>query len=199
MGLAGRFSKFGITLEPVKLVFTGEPYDNIFEGKNNKTLQETLCHKRYAKLSDETFSRYPDMLEEPLGTFLGDLKRRRDQYYKRFLNKYGDDTYSIFEIDDSVYLDCRGVYAFFSGDDLAYTGRCRDSMRKRINQGYGRIQPKNCYLDGQATNCHLNSRITASRSHVSLWLHPMSSVSEIEDLEKVLICEYPPTWNIQKP
>ncbi|MFK4618979.1 hypothetical protein ABIF50_002256 [Bradyrhizobium diazoefficiens] len=63
-----------------------------------------------------------------------------------------------------------GVYAYFVGDDLKYIGRCKDSMKKRINHGYGKVHPKNCYLDGQSTNCHLNALIAPLRESVSLWL-----------------------------
>jgi len=81
---------------------------------------------------------------------------------------------------------------------VKYIGRCKDSMKKRINQGYGKIHPKNCYLDGQATNSHLNARITAEKKKITLWLHEMDSETEIELLERELIRAYNPPWNIQR-
>jgi hypothetical protein len=48
-------------------------------------------------------------------------------------------------------------------------------MKKRISQGYGKISPKNCYLDGLATNCHLNALITEtikSKKEILLWGNP---------------------------
>lgn len=60
-------------------------------------------------------------------------------------------------------------------------------MKKRINQGYGKIHPKNCYLDGQATNCHLNSRVTSSEGKISLWLCKMDDADEIVAKESRLI------------
>ena len=69
-------------------------------------------------------------------------------------------------------------------------------MKKRINQGYGKIHPKNCYLDGQATNCHLNTLIARADEEVKLWLCEMESIQEIELVEKKLIRKHQPEWNI---
>ena len=85
-----------------------------------------------------------------------------------------------------------------AGEDLKYIGRCKDSMKKRVDQGYGKIHPKNCYLDGQATNCHLNSRITACEQDITLWLSPLDNNEEIERLEARLIRQCAPPWNIQR-
>ena len=56
-------------------------------------------------------------------------------------------------------------------------------MKKGVNQGYGKIHPKNCYRDAQATNYQLNARIAAASSRVSLRLCPMDDGDEIETLE----------------
>jgi hypothetical protein len=181
----------------VALDFDGKPYRDVFGQKNNKTLAETLSHGRYAKLKTEVMQEYPDALNEPLGKFLLELKSKGDEFYKRFLNRYGDLTYSTFVIADPAYFNKRGVYAYLSDGELKYIGRCRDSMKKRVNQGYGKIYPKNCYLDGQATNCHLNARITNDLGKVTLWLCPMDSDPEIERAESELIQRCSPPWNIQ--
>jgi hypothetical protein len=80
---------------------------------------------------------------------------------------------------------------------VMYIGRCTDSYAKRIDQGYGRIDPKNCYRDGQSTNCHLNALIATVASEVRLYLHPMLDEVLIRAIEKVLISTYRPPWNIQ--
>jgi len=182
----------------VALVFEGNSYQDVFSHKNNKTVAQTLKHRRYAKLKEEVERRYPGSLEKPLGKFLAQLKKAGDGFYRRFLNKYGDLTYSTFKIENTAYLESKGVYAYLVGDEVKYIGRCKDSMKKRINQGYGKIHPKNCYLDGQATNSHLNARITAEKKKITLWLHEMDSETEIELLERELIRAYNPPWNIQR-
>jgi len=181
----------------VPLTFDDEIRTNIFSAKNNKSVAETLTHTRYAKLSETTRQGYGDLLDQPLGVFLLSLKNGGDEFYKRFLNRYGDLEYSQFFLAESKFHDLRGVYAYFQEDHVMYVGRCRDSMKKRINQGYGKIHPKNCYIDGQATNCHLNALITKARKQVSLRLHSMDSDNEIERYELQLIQELRPPWNIQ--
>ncbi len=182
----------------VDLVFEGNTYSDVFCQKNNKTVSETLKQKRYAKLKDETQIKYPTSADMPLGEFLLSLKSAGDPFYVRFLNKYGDLTYSIFRISDSEYLDSKGVYAYLCGGELKYIGRCKDSMKKRVNQGYGKIHPKNCFIDGQATNCHLNWRITAESSEVTLWLYELDLDAEIESVERELIGACNPPWNIKR-
>ncbi len=183
----------------VPLRFDGGTHSDVFAQKNNKTLEQTLAHRRYAGLTHLVLPKYGSGLAMPLGKFLYELKRNGDDGYLRFLNRYGDLTYSTFAIAHEESLRARGVYAYFADEELKYIGRCRDSMRKRVNQGYGKIHPKNCYLDGQATNCHLNALITQARINVSLWVCAIASDEEIKRVELQLLRRYSPPWNIQRP
>jgi len=183
--------------KPVVLFFEDGVHSDVFGQKNNKTVLETLGHQRYAKLRRQVEGAYPNLLQEPLGSFLLLLKRNSDNFYHRFLNKYGDEKYSMFRIKDKEVLDKRGIYAYTVTEDLKYVGRCQDSMRQRVNQGYGKIHPKNCYIDGQATNCHLNALITAEKEAVRLWFCELN-FTEREPAERALISEYQPPWNIQR-
>ena len=182
---------------PIELVFVGDRRENVFAAKNNRTLRETLAHRRYSSLIEKGMEGYVAHFEMPLGLFLLKLKNDEDLFYRKFLNKYGDLVYSTFHISDRRLTDKKGVYLYYLNDALKYIGRCKDSMYKRINQGYGKIHPKNCYRDGQATNCHLNARITEAGSSITLWFHMMRNHDKIEDLERRLIGEYNPPWNIQ--
>ncbi len=197
MKLSCKYPGFDHEFSQVELVFNAKLYSDVFGQKNNRTVSETLEHRRYKNLEEEVVAKYPESLRKPLGSFLLELKKRGDVFYKRFLNKYGDLRYSVFAIADPAYFDSRGVYAYLSGNELKYIGRCKDSMKKRVSHGYGKIHPKNCYLDGQATNCHLNSRITTAKERITLWLCQMESPSEIEEVERALINACKPPWNIQ--
>jgi hypothetical protein len=70
--------------------------------------------------------------------------------------------------------------AVLVGDELKYIGRGKDSMKKRVNCGHGKIHPKNCYLDGQSTNCDLNALIAPVREDVSLWLCRLNKKINLE-------------------
>jgi hypothetical protein len=179
----------------VPLSFRGDAPSDLFALKNNKTVTQTLAHPRYASLSELVRLQYASRLDTALGTFLLQLKMEGDQSYRRFLNKHGDLAYSTFEISDATYLNAIGVYAYFVGNELKYIGRCKDSMKKRINNGYGKIHPKNCYLDGQSTNCRLNALIAISRENVSLWFCPLRC-NEIDATEMQLIGIHQSAWNV---
>ena len=187
-----------LSFELVDIQFNGGSECDIFAKKNNKSLVETLNHKRYLRLKAEITSRYHTSLNMPLGEFLLERKLSGDSVYKKFLNRYGDLRYSKFFITDPVFLTVKGLYVYFSNEELKYIGRCRDSIKKRVNQGYGKIHPKNCYLDGQATNCRINSLITEASEVITLWFCRLESDEIIERLERILIQNYDPPWNIQK-
>ena len=126
----------------IELKFAGELYEDVFGLKNNKTVAETLQHHRYRQLSAVVKERYSNILNEPLGTALLRLKHNGDQIYRRFLNPYGDLRYSTFSLATSEFEAATGVYAYFDGNILHYIGRCRDSMKKRVNcQRRSKIPP----------------------------------------------------------
>lgn len=181
----------------VELHFQSGQQKEVFAFKNNKSVGDTLMHRRYAKLAHEA-KEYSALMDIPLGEFLLTLKRQGNPFYRRFLNKHGDERYTTFSIKDPEILRGKGLYAYYVGDGLRYIGRCRDTMKKRINQGYGKIHPKNCYIDGQSTNCHLNAKITEAREAVSLWFCPLDSDDEICAAETLLLSRHCPIWNVQR-
>jgi hypothetical protein len=124
------------------------------------------------------------------------LKRAGDLTYKRFLNPYGDSIFCRFEVRSDSLTQGKGIYCFCARGGVVYIGRSRDPIQKRINQGYGTIHPKNCFLDGQATNCHVNALIASQPLAVSCFACPLTEDGEIEECERLLICKLNPHWNI---
>lgn len=135
-------------------------------------------------------------MNEPLGTFLFTLKRNGDLNYKRFLNPHGDSIYCKFVTSRGTLSSLKGIYCYCLNQRLVYVGRSLDPFAKRINQGYGTIHPKNCYLDGQWPNCRLNALIAAHIDSVSCYACALSDNHEIEQLERRLIQTLKPEWNI---
>jgi len=181
----------------VKLIFDNKTNLNVFTNKNNKTLLETINSGKYKKLKSEVINKYPKFLDWPLGGFILKLKNEHDNFYLKFLNKYGDKTYCHFEIKDAFYSDKKGLYIYLVDSNLKYIGRCINTFNKRINFGYGKIHPKNCYIDGQATNCHLNYLIMQNKDKIKFALTILENDEEIKFLEKELITLYQPEWNLQ--
>ncbi|GIP52917.1 hypothetical protein [Paenibacillus vini] len=185
-----------LTFREVKLTFNSNEFVDVFANKNNKSLVETISHNRYTKHKDTIMSSYSDYLNLGLGRFLLELKSSGDLYYKEFLNKNGDKTYSEFYIDDNQVKKAKGLYLYCVDKQVKYIGRCKDAFGKRINQGYGKIHPKNCYIDGQSTNCHLNNLVTINKENTSFYVCQLIDDSEIVELEEELIKKYKPEWNI---
>jgi len=181
----------------VELLFSNRIYANIFADKNNKTLLETIDSTRYKKFKSEVMDNYQEFLDWPLGKFILKLKNDQDNFYLRFLNKYGDETYCQFRIEDKIFNNKKGLYIYYIDSDLKYIGRSLDHFKKRINYGYGKIHPKNCYIDGQATNCHLNNLITQVKDCIKFAVYPLIQNDEIKIMEKELIIKYTPEWNLQ--
>jgi hypothetical protein len=179
----------------INLNFQNELYTDLFKFKNNKTLRETLKSSRYQSFENEVLDKYSQHLDKKLGEFLFMLKSNNDEFYKKFLNKYGDLEYSTFFIANQDQYTLKGVYFYYVDNELKYIGRCRDNMQKRINSGYGSISPKNCYLDGQSTNCKVNSYVTKHKEKIILKILPLDDIKEIEEIEKVLISKYRPILN----
>ncbi|CAJ2377405.1 MAG: hypothetical protein MPK11_05065 [Gammaproteobacteria bacterium] len=167
-----------------------------FGEENSKTVRKALSRNGYAKLRETTEAVYPSRLDEMLGDFLLRLKKSGDNFYRDFLNCNGDEEYSTFKVTDKNILGKRGVYAYKVGNELRYIGRCLDSIRKRVNQGHGKIYPKNCYLDGRRTNCRINALITKEKTKdaVSFWFCELAP-DKAKTVEKCLINEYTPQWN----
>lgn len=187
-----------LELQQISLVFEGEKYTNKFALKNNKTLEETIANKKYQKYANVVHEHYSNFLSMNLGEFLLKLKIEGDQFYSKFLNKYGDLEYCRFGLADQNDEHLKGVYFYYENEQLRYVGRCRDNMKNRINNGYGSVSPKNCFIDGQSTNCHLNARISNCMADISLCMFIMEENSEIEILEMSLIEQYRPQWNVRK-
>ena len=89
------------------------------------------------------------------------------------------------------------LYCFTVNGQLKYIGRSTDSFAKRIDQGYGKIHPKNCFRDGQSTNCHLNGLIAQVPRGLQLHVHPIVDDARIELAEGALIMAYDPDRNVQ--
>jgi len=170
---------------------------DLFARKNNKTLGETICHPKYVQLAGRVIAEYQASIHAELGRFLYDLKQRGDPFYREFLNAHGDGEYCEFKLKDPRVKRLKGLYCFTVDGRLKYVGKSTDSFAKRIDQGHGKIHPKNCYRDGQSTNCHLNGLIATASGEAQLHVHPMVEDDTIERAEKALIFEYDPDWNVQ--
>lgn len=185
-----------LEFEKTSLEFLERGIDSAFKTKNNKTLGETLEHSRYKRVKNKLKPPTEQQLATPLGEYLFEKKSSNDLEYKLFLNKYGDNTYCHFKLIS--HLNDKGIYIWVLNEEVKYLGRCSDNFKKRVNQGYGKINAKNCFIDGQATNCHLNSKINKI-DNIEFYVHKMNdnSKAEIDDVELKILNTINFEWNIQ--
>lgn len=185
-----------LEFEKADLTFFEKGIKSTFKKKNNKTLAETLEHPRYKKILDKIKNPSQAQLQSPLGEFLYEKKSENDDEYQFFLNCYGDNNFCYFKLES--HLMDKGLYAWVVNNEIKYIGRCTDNFKKRVNQGYGKISPKNCFIDGQATNCHINSEIN-KLAEIDFYVYPMnsSSTENINSLELNILSSRKFEWNIQ--
>lgn len=176
------------------LQFLNHSLTNLFARKNNKTLRQTLQHRRYTHLVPQVTELYAAYLSEPLGAFLLYLKKQGDSFYQQFLNPYGDLVYCHFKITERAGE--RGLYLFVVDDNIQYIGQSTTTFSSRLNNGYGYISPKNCFRDGQATNCRVNALIANTYQTVQLYTSVVQDRLAIDQYERQLIRAYQPDWNI---
>ena len=186
----------GSDFEKVELVFQYFNRSNVFTELNASTLRQTVAKPKYSKYATQAISRYSRYMETSIGSFLAFCKANGDSFYKCFLNPYGDDQYCKFVLDTKEILNEKGLYFYKHGEKILYIGRCKDSFRQRMNQGYGCIHPKNCYRDGQATNCHINSLINGLGGKIELYVAVLRDDAAIEANERIMIKALNPRWNI---
>jgi hypothetical protein len=185
-----------LAFELSEITFFATGIRDAFAAKNNKTLRETLAHKRYSSLAGTVQEKYAQFFEVPLGTFLATLKAKADPFYLKFLNSYGDGEFCSFRMSNLGHRTKKGLYLYRYGLEVTYLGRSYDPFAKRVDQGYGKIHPKNCFIDGQSTNCHLNALIQANRLSVTFHVCPLTDDALIESAERELIKKMKPPWNI---
>lgn len=176
----------------IELSISNRNQENIFRKNTKRTLSYVL-HKalnqptnRLNKIASAHIEKYSRYLDFTLGEFLYTLKENNNLDYLSYLNGYGDKLFCDFKLV-STMSNSKGLYCYIVDQKIQYIGRSKKTFGERIKE-YGKITPYNCLIDGQNTNCKINSIIN-DNSYVKIGLFEMnnSSDSEIEKLEKDLI------------
>ena len=146
---------------------------------------------KYSRLKVLLADKYKSHLDKKLGDFLKHLKESNDSNYLCFLNKYGDNKFCKFNIYN--HLNDKGIYCYIKNDKIKYIGRCTDNFKKRINHGYGKIHPKNCFNGKRVLWCMsiiLVPSCSTGRRHLNLNTIPHKNLI----VEWTLIVEYRYIW-----
>jgi hypothetical protein len=109
------------------------------------------------------------------------------------LNPYGAGPFCRFTIKGLPQTS--GAYAVTVGGKVVYAGKAPDLAERWGPRGYAAIQPRNCFVGGQSTNCKVNHHILlAARNSeaIELWIHETDRPNEVEGR---LIRRLNPPWN----
>jgi hypothetical protein len=186
-----------VIFDRLPLVLEASGLTDLFAQRNNKTLGEVIAYRRYAELAEPVHRQYPGALHEPLGAFLLRCKRAGDPIYRRFLHAYGDGVYARFSIPLGTLAAQQGVYCFCVAGQIVYIGRSRTPFVERINQTYGAIHAKDCYLGGPVARCRLNSLIAAAGAAAACFVFPLGEARAMAYWERRLISLLHPAWNVR--
>ncbi|MBK9579100.1 MAG: hypothetical protein IPO40_18690 [Fibrobacteres bacterium] len=180
------------------IVVTKRGIRDVFSGLRSKSARETLRKPRYQGLEKAVVPGNESRLDLPIGEFIALLKREGDARYKLFLNPNGDLEYCVFKLSDQEMGRKKGVYKFLLDGEMVYVGRCLDNFKKRFNSGYGKIASKNCFLDGQSTNCRLNALVNQFGDRMEIDFVVMENNEASISLEKEMLSDPRLIWNVQK-
>ncbi|MER2192902.1 MAG: hypothetical protein ABS951_18265 [Solibacillus sp.] len=188
-----RFEKIGI-----EVLETG--LENVFSRFDKMTLEQLIHQKKYEHLRSTTQQEYCALLGDPAGQALMELKEGQHDFYREFLNNYGDLSYTKFVVEGSEEsLQKKGVYMVLCDEELVFAGVCARSFRERFNQHLGNISAKGCYRDGTATHCHINAQLTRKLAghQMSLAICTIDNKKEMNQLKNAIINRFEPIWNLR--
>lgn len=148
----------------------------------------TLSVYRCCSYYESAISHYGERSEYKYGI------SRYDNTNSLKLNSYGMGPFCKFSIPDNYQFS--GVYCILENGRIKYIGECYN-LSQRFNAGYGNISPRNCYVNGQSTNCRINMLILnsiKSGNSVDLFFYRTNDTKRVE---YHLIKEYSPAWNVK--
>lgn len=131
---------------------------------------------------------------DPRGRLLEFMPQARYRNRLSFpLNPNGSGPFCKFRVRAAPGL--AGVYAVTVDGRVTYLGECEDLAERWGSRGYGSIQPRNCFVGGQSTNCkvnHLILRAAQAGASVELWFH---GTLDRKAIEAELRRRLKPPWN----
>lgn len=91
----------------------------------------------------------------------------------------GKGTFCEFQIDCEAQA---GVYLWVVDDEIIYIGET-NNLKRRFNQGYGVIHPRNCFVGGQSTNCKMNKvvlEVYKKEKEIKIYFYRTDNYKQVE-------------------
>jgi len=121
-------------------------------------------------------------------------QKRYEKAESTNLHKYGKGPFCEFRIGNLQTES--GVYLLSIDNKIKYIGECVNFEERWGPRGYASIQPRNCFVGGQSTNCKINNLILTEYlrgGKLQLWFY---KTQDYKAIERQLISKYKPDWNI---
>ena len=116
------------------------------------------------------------------------------------LNRHGEGVFCRLSVSGLPISG--GIYLVISDGEVRYVGKAANLHNRWAAGQYGTIQPKNCYVGGQSTNCHINKRVLED-TRLSRKLELLYVVEDLPSeralVENHLFDEFKPVWNLMRP
>jgi hypothetical protein len=162
---------------PVPIHFAGVVREDAFT-RVQKTLAEVLELQEFEHLRSPVNAKYSRYLPMKTGLFLGQLKERHDQFYREFLNPYGDEKYGTFRAADSKETEKKGIILVVVNRGLYAAINSPEPLRITMNNRFGRIGPDDCLLSGDPARCRINALLCTNKKDAGLFIHAVEKEDE---------------------
>ncbi|WP_321507129.1 hypothetical protein [uncultured Methanoregula sp.] len=166
---------------PAKITFSGSVKEDLF-ARSKIILSDLLENAAYEHLRSPVNAKYSRYLSMNTGLFLGQLKERHDPFYREFLNIYGDEKFGTFRLDDSRDSEKRGVLIVVVRKGLYHVADCPESIRKLVNDTFGRLLPDDCLLGHDSTRCRINAVLCNNKADAGLYTYACENGDEREKI-----------------
>lgn len=189
-----KIENYNLQFELVEFEVLDYNLSNLFNQiKTNKSITEEIRKVRYKGVYHNFLQEQPEIINRfKIGEYIMHLKTNCDERYRLLLNNSGDRNFCKFRIEN--YHTQKGIYCFSLNDEIKYFGKAvaKGGFSKRINSGYGNISPYKTTLNGNSTNCHINSLFNEYNTQIKIYMCQLNNLSnlDIENLESNLIRGY---------
>lgn len=109
------------------------------------------------------------------------------------LHEWGEGPFCRFKIP-LRFRDKAGVYLLVVGGKICFAGWCR-SLVQRMNQNYGTISPRKCFVGSEPENCLVNHQILiAAQAKKKIQIYLLQDAAP-EVCDEIITC-LSPGWNL---
>lgn len=171
--------------KPVPLQFVTGNKGEVF-AKSARIVSDVLDIPVFSSLKPEVGQKYAKNLLLPLGRFVAELRQRSDSLYRHFLNRFGEEEFSTFRVQEEAAGRSRGVMLIVVQGRLCYITACHAPLSTLIDDRFGRITPDMCFIDGDETACRMNALISGYRSTSAVYLHALTDDAVMDEYAESL-------------